>query len=63
MLGPAVWELFKNERWSGWMEMETAVSKRFGLTQRQVLNAFYAMRPVAGELEARFLERVEDKRL
>lgn len=43
--------------------MEAAVDKRFGLTSRQVVNAFYAMRPVGGETEPRFLERVEDKRL
>lgn len=40
VLGPAVWELFKNERWSGWLAMESAVNKRFGLTERQVLDAF-----------------------
>lgn len=39
------------------------MNQRFGLTSRQVLNAFYAMRPVAGEQESKFLERVEDKRL
>lgn len=43
--------------------MEEAVDRRFGLSKRQVVNAFYAMRPEMGETEPRFIERVEDRRL
>ena len=39
------------------------VEKRFGLSNKQVLDAFFAMRPEADESEANFLLRVEDMRL
>jgi hypothetical protein len=54
--------MFKHEHWQRWSEMEAAVDKRFGLTSRQVINVFYAMRPASGETEARYVERVDDKR-
>lgn len=63
VLGEPVWELVKNEVFTSWGDLRVVVDRRFGLSSRQVLNAFYGMRPSAGETEARFIERVEDRRL
>ena len=45
-----------------WESFKYIVEARFGLSQRQILDAFYAMRPEAGEGEAAFVLRVEDFR-
>ena len=43
LLGPMVWEMFKHEAWDSWGEMEAAVDRRFGLSRRQIVNAFFVM--------------------
>lgn len=63
LLGEPVWELVKPARPDSWRELRHVVERRFGLSRKQLLDAFYAMRPHPGEAANAFLLRVEDMRL
>jgi hypothetical protein len=39
------------------------VEKRFGLNEKQILDAFFSMRPDPHETESQFILRVDDFRL
>lgn len=62
ILGEPVWELFVNECIGSWEELKKAVEKIFGLSLRQLLDAFDSMKPENSEYDAEFILRVEDKR-
>lgn len=53
----------KNGRFQVWWDFKVELQGGFGLTQNQLLDAFYAMRPTWGESSARFILRVEDTRI
>ena len=40
-----------------------AVEAKYGLSKRQILDAFYSMRPAYDESESEFLTRVEEFRI
>ena len=53
----------KNLTYTTWSELKERVEERFGLTESQLLDAFFGMRPADGESAGAFIERVNDKRL
>jgi hypothetical protein len=63
LLGDHIYEQFASVFFSSWAAFEIAVEARYGLSRKQILDAFYAMRPEADEREAEFLLRVEDFRV
>lgn len=63
LLGESVYELYANTHFTNWGAFKRAIEERYGLSCKPILDAFYDMRPEAGESEAEFLLRVEDLRL
>lgn len=62
LLGDAAYDLLVESGWDDWYSFQETVEARFGLSKRQILDAFFAMKPEPGEGEAQFLLRVEDFR-
>jgi hypothetical protein len=63
VLGDHVWEQLEGEDFMGWEDFVAAVEEKFGLSHRQVVDAFYQMRPAIDEKDAEFLVRVEGFRV
>jgi hypothetical protein len=52
ILGDTAYDLVKNQSFDDWYSFEKMVEDRFGLSKRQILDAFFAMRPDGVESEA-----------
>jgi hypothetical protein len=46
-----------------WGEFTVAVEEKYGLSKKQILDAFYSMKPSSDESEGEFIMRVEDMRM
>lgn len=60
LLGEHIYPIFANAVFMDWDDFMMEVENKFGLSKKQMLDAFYAMRPGNEETESEFLLRVED---
>lgn len=63
LLGEHIYNIFSNKVFYDWDDFMGAVEDKFGLSKKQMLDAFYSMRPGNDETESEFLLRVEDFRV
>ena len=63
VLGAPIWAIIKtDDTWHSWKELKDIVEARWGLTQEQLREAFFPVRPEKSERPERFVLRVEDAR-
>lgn len=62
ILGAPAWSVLAGEHFMDWSAFRETVDRRYGLTRRACLRAFFDMSPEPEESTAEFLRRVEDMR-
>ena len=62
LLGQAVWRTIRHDPLLTWAHLKDVVEHSFGLTKDEMLDAFFAMRPAAGEADGGFILQVDEKR-
>ena len=62
LVGEQVWAAVEGRTFDTWLDFQSVIKDRWGLTAAQCWGAFYAMRPRPGEAFEAFVARVEDER-
>jgi len=56
-----VWRGVKHKSFHSWAELQDTIEAAYGLSEDEMLDAFYAMQPAQGESDAAFILRVNEK--